>query len=109
MACSNTTMAQFDGHDRNGDRQYCEILVTTIVRDDNSVIQQVGQGCEWVEIREPDKEVFIIGACRDCGLPIAEDDDWEYDVKQKHLRETQRTIWHDKRIGCPARPGDEDY
>lgn len=85
-----------------------EILVTSIVYDDGRVIEQFGTKADWIETKEPHEEVLVIGPCKDCGQPIYEDEDWEYDKKQEHLPENKRTIWHDKRIGCPARPGEED-
>lgn len=55
-----------------------EIVVTTLFYDDGRVTQQYGEGQDWIEIKEADKTIAIVGKCKDCGEDVYEDQIYNY-------------------------------
>lgn len=82
VGVSNTTVRMFDGHDTQGHTQYIDLVVTAIAYDDGRVIQQNGDGRDWVQIKDPDNNTGIVGKCKDCGEPVYEDDLYNFSKKE---------------------------
>lgn len=69
------------------DGKEASALVITQGYDDGRIMQQFGEGENWVQIKVPDEMAVMVGACKYCQKPIFEDDEWYYS-------EQQGTKWH---------------
>ena len=59
-----------------------EILVTTLFYEDGRVIEKLGDG-DWIEIKEADKTIGVVGKCKDCGEPVYEDQIYNYSTNER--------------------------
>lgn len=56
------------------------IIITAIVYEDGRVIEQVGSGQDWTQIKDPDYTAKEVGKCKDCGEMVYDDDEYLYSM-----------------------------
>lgn len=55
---------------------------------DGRIIQQFGEGNDWVEIKAPDNFVKIVGTCKDCGGHVFEEQEWKFSKNEGWISHT---------------------